>query len=198
MSLASDPLPTDPDALRVFAESLQAKLARKDIEIAANAAEIHAKSLHIEKLKMQLAKLRRPRFGQCSKKLDRDIEQLELLIGDLEEGAAESEARARAAVAALHSRAGAAERRHPRRMPLPEHLPHETVTHDPVGVCPGCGGTVFSRIGQDERGVLEYVPSRFKVIRHLRPKVSCRSCETIIQAPMPSLPIERGRARGRD
>jgi transposase len=38
---------------------LQAELARKDIESAANAAEIHAKTLHIEKLKMQLAVLRR-------------------------------------------------------------------------------------------------------------------------------------------
>jgi hypothetical protein len=41
--------------------------------------------------------------------------------------------------------------------------------------------------------VLEYVPSSFKVIRHVRPKLSCRACETIVQAPMPSLPIERGR-----
>jgi transposase len=41
--------------------------------------------------------------------------------------------------------------------------------------------------------VLEYVPSSFKVIQHLRPKLSCRSCETIVQAPMPALPIERGR-----
>ncbi|KAB0264605.1 IS66 family transposase, partial [Microvirga brassicacearum] len=35
-------------------------------------------------------------------------------------------------------------------------------------------------------------PSHFKVIRHIRPKMSCRACETIVQAPMPSLPIERG------
>jgi len=41
--------------------------------------------------------------------------------------------------------------------------------------------------------VLEYIPSSFKVIQHVRPKLSCRSCETIVQAPMPSLPIERGR-----
>jgi hypothetical protein len=33
----------------------------------------------------------------------------------------------------------------------------------------------------------------FKVIRHVRPKLSCRVCETIVQAPMPSLPIERGK-----
>ena len=59
----------------IFAADLQAELARKDIEIAANAAEIHAKTLHIEKLKMQLAVLRRARFGRSSEKLNRDIEQ---------------------------------------------------------------------------------------------------------------------------
>ena len=47
MSLATDPLPVNPSALRIFAADLQAELARKDIEIAANAAEIHAKTLHI-------------------------------------------------------------------------------------------------------------------------------------------------------
>jgi transposase len=52
---------------------------------------------------------------------------------------------------------------------------------------------VFSRIGQDEREVLEYIPASFKMIQHIRPKMSCRACETIVQAPMPSLPIERGR-----
>jgi len=94
MSLAIQPLPEDPDALRRFAVDLQVELARKDIEITARDAEIYAKTLHIEKLKMQLAVLRRARFGRSSEKLDREIEQLELLIGDLEEEAAEEEARA--------------------------------------------------------------------------------------------------------
>ena len=195
MSLASDALPTDPQELRQFAASLQAELARKEIELAANAAEIHAKTLHIEKLKVQLAVLRRARFGRSSEKLDREIEQLELLIGDLEADAAEVGARAtnQHARADTDPPAQTRERRHPTRTPLPAHLPRETVTHEPVCTCPGCGGSLFSRIGQDEREVLEYVPSSFKVIRHVRPKLSCRACETIVQAPMPSLPIERGR-----
>ena len=49
------------------------------------------------------------------------------------------------------------------------------------------------RFGEDVTEVLEYVPASFKVIRHIRPKLSCRTCETIVQAPMPSLPIERGK-----
>jgi transposase len=197
MSLAIQPLPEDPDALRSFAVDLQAELARKDIEINARDAEIHAKTLHIEKLKMQLAVLRRARFGRSSEKLDRDIEQLELLIGELEEEAAEEDARTSSAnPAALddpqHPNPARSSKR-AGRAKLPDHLPRETVTHEPACICPGCGSTVFSRIGQDEREVLEYVPSSFKVIQHVRPKLSCRSCETIVQAPMPSLPIERGR-----
>jgi transposase len=202
MSLAQHPLPTDPLALRAFAADLQAELAhrdvelaRKDIELAANAAEIHAKTLHIEKLKMQLAVLRRARFGRSSEKLDHDIEQLELLIGELEEDVAAQDARANDAAAKNGPIAPVKPRtrKQPVRKPLPEHLPRETVTHEPACTCPGCGGTTFSRIGQDEREVLEYVPSSFKVICHVRPKLSCRACETIVQSPMPSLPIERGR-----
>ncbi len=74
MSLAHDPLPSDPEVLRAFAAGLQAELARKEVQIAANAAEIHAKTLHIKKLRMQLAVLRRARFGRSSEKLDGDIE----------------------------------------------------------------------------------------------------------------------------
>ncbi len=141
---------------------------------------------------MQLAVLRRARFGRSSEKLDRDIEQLELLIGELEEEQAEGDARA-AAAGHQHPQAPARERKQPVRKPLSAHLPREAVTHEPPCVCPGCGSTVFSRIGQDEREVLEYVPSSFKVIRHVRPKLSCRACETVVQLPMPALPIERGR-----
>src|SRR5438270_5960912 len=191
MSLAIQPLPEDPDALRRLASDLQAELARKDIEITARDAEIYAKTLHIEKLKMQLAVLRRAWFGRSSEKLDGGIEQLELLIGELETDQAEAESRA-AADPARRDPAKARPRQPAVRRPLPAHLPRETVTHAPPCTCPGCGGTVFSRIGQDEREVLEYVPSSFKVIRHVRPKLSCRACETIVQPPMPSLPIERG------
>src|SRR5437660_749368 len=83
---------------------------------------------------------RRSRFGRSSEKLNRDIEQLELLIGELEEEAAEEEARAGDA-----DPAGPADpdgeklpsgrtrsRKRPGRAKLPEHLPRETVTHEPA------------------------------------------------------------------
>ncbi len=40
--------------------------------------------------------------------------------------------------------------------------------------------------------MLEYVPARFKVIRHVRPKLACGCCERIVQVPAPSRPIDRG------
>ena len=194
MSLASADLPTDPESLRALAAALRAELAGKDLMLAARDAEIQAKTLHIEKLRAELAALRRARFGRSSERLDRAIDQLELAIGELEEGEAENQARGAAVIGRVGfptpHRPG---RQPPGRKPLPDHLPRETVRHEPPCVCPSCGGTSLSKIGEDEREVLEYVPSSFKVVRHLRPKLSCRAGETIVQAPMPSLPIERGR-----
>ena len=192
MSLANDPLPSDPAALRAFAASLQAKMTEMQREIAARDAEIYTKTLHIEKLKAQLAVLRRARFGRSSEKLDQEIEQLELLLGEVEEGHAESMARRRAVAGAAPSTSHRNSKPSGRK-PLPDHLPRERMVFDPPSTCPSCGGTVFSKVGEDEREILEYVPSHFKVVVHVRPKLSCRACETIVQAPAPSLPIERGR-----
>src|SRR5208282_2462629 len=38
------------------------------------------------------------------------------------------------------------------------------------------------------------VPGRFQVIRHVRPKYACQSCDAITQAPAPAMPTPRGRA----
>jgi transposase len=190
MSSATVSLPSDPAALRAIAVALQAALGAKDRELAARDAEIHAKTLHIEKLRAMLALMKRARFGRSSERID----QLELLIGDLEEAAAEQQAHATTTGAAEDRRSSKTGERRPRgRQPLPAHLPRERVVHAPACACPACGGTVLTRLGEDEREVLDYVPSHFKVMVHVRPKMSCRQCETIIQAPVPSLPIERGR-----
>ena len=41
---------------------------------------------------------------------------------------------------------------------------------------------------------LDYVLGRFKVIRHIRDKLSCRACDMVVAAPAPEHPIARGRA----
>lgn len=68
MSLSHADLPHDPHDLRRVAGDLQR-------DVAALSAEVHAKTLLIEKLKMQLAVLRRARFGRSSEKLDSAVEQ---------------------------------------------------------------------------------------------------------------------------
>jgi transposase len=84
--------------------------------------------------------------------------------------------------------------RRPRRRPLPDHLPREVEIHEPEDKgCPACGGNL-SRLGEDVSEMLEYVPARFKVIRHVRPKLSCTKCDAIVQADAPSRPVARGLA----
>jgi transposase len=39
------------------------------------------------------------------------------------------------------------------------------------------------KIGEDVTGTLEFIPRRWKVIRHVREKFSCRACEAIGQPP---------------
>lgn len=164
-------------------EALKRKLAERDAEIALMRAELMSKDAVIERLKFQLAVARRAQFGQSSEKLDREIEQLELQLEDLETAAA-------TAAAMAHS--PSEERIQPVRKPLPDHLPRQEIIHTGPCACPKCGGKL-SKLGEDATEILDYAPARFRVIRHVRPKFSCRSCEAICQAPMPSLPIERGR-----
>jgi transposase len=189
MSLSLAKLPENFADLHAFAASLQSAYCSLEAGMQVYKDELYAKTLHIEKLKAQLAVLRRARFGRSSEKLDTEIEQMELLLSDLEEGQAESTLRRQAAHPTTSVQAP---KNKPVRKPLPEHLPRERVEHEAICVCPACGGTRLTRITTDEREILEYVPSHFKVIVHARPKISCRDCETITQKPMPSLPIEKG------
>src|SRR5205085_3953075 len=146
-----------------------------------------AAQAEIAKLRFQLAGYRRAEFGSSSEKLEREAEQLELTIEALETDQAERIAAASPVVAA------AIEAQKPARRPLPEHLPREDMVHAAPCTCPTCGGAL-RRIGEEITETLDYVPGRFKVIRHIREKLSCRSCDMVVAAPAPDHAIARGRA----
>ncbi len=146
-------------------------------------AMLVAAGAELEQLRMQVARLRRMAFGRSSERLTREADQLEL-------GLEESETEAAASLAPTVARARDAAK--PYRQPLPDHLPREDVVHDGPCLCPDCGGAM-RRMGEDVTEQLDYVPASFRVVRHVRPRLSCRSCERIVQAPLPSMPIERGR-----
>ena len=145
----------------------------------------------IAKLKFQLARYRRAEFGRSSEKLAREADQLELAIETLETDQAERLAGVSPVVAAAIETAVEAHK--PARRPLPEHLPREDVTHPAPCTCPACGGAL-RRIGEDVTETLDYLPGRFKVIRHIRAKLSCRACDIVVAAPSPDHAIARGRA----
>lgn len=145
-------------------------------------ALIAAQRAEIERLKMMIAKLRRTQFGRSSEQLDTMIDQLQLGLEELQISQAE-----------LTPPIEPTPRAVSRRKPLPEHLPREIHMHQPDSQCGGCGGAL-RYLGEDVAEMLEYVPARFKVIRHVRPKLVCGCCEHIAQVPAPSRPIARGLA----
>ena len=154
---------------------------------------IDSSKTEIENLKLLIAKLRRMQFGTRSEKLDRHIEQLELRLEDLES----SELQADEIVPDPVLPAAVVEaflpvRKQPVRKPLSASLPRETETHMPDHeACPDCGGALRP-LGEDVSETLEYVPARFKVVRHVRPKLSCGGCDRIVQKPAPSRAIDKG------
>jgi transposase len=173
--IVPDNLPDDPAALKRI--------------IAAMAQDGLTAQAEIARLKFQLARYRRAEFGRSSEKLARDTEQLELALETLETDQAERLATASPAVAAVVE----AEAQKPARRPLPEHLAREDLRHPAPCTCPSCGGAL-RKISDEVTETLDYVPGRFKVIRHIRPKLSCRACDTVVAAPAPDHAIARGRA----
>jgi transposase len=194
MSLTPNQLPDDIDELKRL-------LIAKDAELVAARNGLVVTQLTIEKLKAQLAKLRREKFGSSSERIERAIAQLELALEEAQAGKAEAMASAAQApepetpapsADAQSAEAPVAEKK--KRRTLPAELPRRDVVHAPADVCKACGGHDLRKVGESVTEVLEYIPGRFEVVRHVRPACSCRKCEAMVQAPMPDLPIPRGMA----
>ncbi len=90
-------------------------------------------------------------------------------------------------------------RNKPKRKPLPEDLPRDTIVHDipEADKTCDCCGHALHRMGEDKSEQLEFIPASIKVIEHIRPKYSCRQCEqqgtevAIKIAPVPPAPIPK-------
>jgi len=147
--------------------------------IAAMAQDALTAQAEIARLKFQLARYRRAEFGRSSEKLAREAEQLELALEAVESDQAERLATASPAVAAVIGTAAEAQK--PARRALPQHLPREDLRHPAPCTCPSCGGAL-RKIADDVTETLDYVPGRFKVVRHTREKRSCRACDTVVAA----------------
>ena len=154
-------------------------------------AMVSAQQAEIEHLKFIIAKFRRMQFGRRSEQMDDTITQFELALEELESVRAEQTSDE---PSASDDEAEPGVPAKPKRKPLPDHLPRESVKHLPEDCCcPDCGGAL-KKLGEDVAEVLEYVPASFRVIRHVRPKLACAACDRIVQAAAPSRPIARGMA----
>ncbi len=195
-----DILPDDIELLKellaaselVIAELNAGILERDEVIVARNDTvfdlqeQLSTSSVEIEQLKLLIAKLRRMQFGRKSEKLDHQIEQMELKLEDLQ--ADESQAATEAEIA------GKKPRRRSERAPLPAHLPRDEKIYPPEEQsCPSCGAKL-RHLGEDVSEQLEFVPACFRVIRHIRPKMTCTCCNCIVQAPARSRPIAGGMA----
>ncbi len=139
----------DPHELKSLIVAQHKQILAHREQLQAKDEQLFSRDAEIEHLKLLIAKLRRMRFGRSSEKLDRQIEQLELRLGELEESRSKESLERETSVA---ERAVA----RPARWPLPEHLPREVQTYLPKEeACPDCGGKL-KRLGEDASEILEY------------------------------------------
>ena len=178
-------LPNDVEALKAIITEREAALAARSTALEAAEARLIAQKLELEKLRFEIACLKRMKYGRSSEQLDAQITQMQLTLEDLEASLAEKPEHLRPIPKDPPVK--------PARRALPAHLPREELVHENACTCPTCGGEL-RRLGEDVSEMIEYVPGRYKVIRHVRPKLSCAACQKIVQAAAPSRPIARGLA----
>jgi len=175
------------------AAMIQSLLDQAKQEAETYESTLQAKDLKIQALILELAHLRRLRYGVKNEALagiqkdlfeeacDEDLGALEAKIEEL----ADQEPRT-TVTKPKRPRAG--------RQPLPEHLPRIEHRHEPESCqCGQCGKDLI-KIGEDITEQLDVEPAKFFVHRHIRPQYACRNCETITAAPVPPAIINGGMA----
>lgn len=183
MRTASNRLPEDPEELRQIIVGLQSTLSEKDVQL----DEWKSKYQNILE-QFRLAQQRQ--FGKSGEAAKQ--------FGLFNEG--EEIDTAAATEAEPDTETITYTRQKPKRKPLPEHLPRETVIHDIEDKACNCCGHDLHRIGEETSEQLEFIPAQVKVIEHIRPKYSCRYCEQqgtevrIKIAPVPKSPIPKSMA----
>lgn len=138
----------------------------------------------IEKLTHENAVLKRLKFAAKSEQYS--AEQRSLLEETLDE-----DTQAVADEIAQIQPATDTERKTPKRLPLPAHLPRQEFQHEPASTTCQCGQPM-KRIGEDVAEKLDYVPGVFTVHRHVRGKWVCACCQTLVQAPVEPHIIDKG------
>ncbi|KAF0170003.1 MAG: transposase [Caulobacteraceae bacterium] len=180
---------------------LKAMIIAQQAETVRLQASVRAYETLIQALKIRIAKLQRQKVGPSSEKIQREIEQLELTLEDLEVAMAAADA-SHKTDEGDEGEAPSLEKTEPRRRGKPRvdaatqrrsdaATPRERIVLDPGDHCPQCGEPL-RLLGEDVSEMLDYIAAKLKVVETVRLRKSCRCCEKIVQAPAPTRPIYRG------
>ena len=174
-----DSPPDDVDALRALALNAiaerDAAMAERDwlIELNDRLRRLLRKAQGFEAKSERLAKLH--------------PDQLNLALEDIEQAIAKAEA-----IEEKAQTADAPRKRRINRGALPAHLPriHEKVAPADTN-CPCCKKPMHV-IGEETSERLDVIPAQYRVIVTHRPRLACRACERIVEAPAPEHLIKSG------
>ena len=184
-------LPDDIAALKAVVAAATAKVAAVAAELALARAQNADDKATIAHQKLEIAKLKRQIYGPRSERTARLIEQMELELDEAAAAATEDDIAAERA-AVKTTTVTAFERKRPARQPFPAHLPRERVIVPGATECPCCGGARLRKLGETVTETLEVIPRQWKVIQHVREKMTCRDCEKISEPPAPFHVTPRG------
>ena len=176
-----------PAAVTALAERLLQRIREQNALIERQSSEIEFKDAKLRKITLELARLKRWKFGAKTEAMNAQQRQL------FEETLAEDEASLRAQLEQLQGKGslqqdntqGAQVKHKPRRQMLPEHLPRVEHRHDPQDTncpTPGCGRPMV-RVGEDVSEELDIIPAQYWVHRHIYGKWACRCCQILKQEP---------------
>jgi len=192
-------LPIDPALAETITQLLCERLAAKDGELERRSADLHAATLKIQAMALEIAHLRRMRFGVKSESLGSETRELfeETQASDIaavEARLAQQQAELDAIAASQSTPPAKPPRARAGRQPLPDHLTRIEHRHEPEScTCADCG-KLMSLIGEDVSEQLDVESAKFFVHRHIRPQYACRGCETVTAAPIPPAVIDGGMA----
>lgn len=188
MQLTNDKLSDNPEQLKAMILGMDEIIHSKD-------EQISARDEHISILEEQIRVLKKAIFGRRSEKRPVD-EEVSRQLHLFNEAEVLVEQEQKKLVIPEHTR------QKPKRKPLPPDLPRIEVIEDideSQKVC-ACGASL-SRIGEETCEKLDIIPAKIQVIRIIRPKYACKSCEgvesggpTVKIAPPPPQIIPKGMA----
>jgi transposase len=136
----------------------------------------------IEKITFELARLKAWRFGAKSERMSAEQRELfaESLAADL--ASLEAQLAALQPTGSIPESGEPAQKRRPKREPLPDHLPRVDHRVEPENTTCECG-QAMQRVGEDVSERLDIIPAQFFVQRQIRGKWACRCCQLMVQEP---------------